>query len=116
MIGQLWRALAARLAAVIVSAAVLWLAAHAGLEVSEDQRGQAVSFFTDALTGLGWVIGMSVYPIAHRLINRKIDPLDAAKEPVRDAAHVYIDPLRPRPEPPAGAVRKITIHDPRPGA
>lgn len=78
-LSQFWRMVSARLAAVAVSAAVLWLAAHLGLEVSEDQRGQAVSFFTDALTGLGWVIGMAVYPVAHKLLNRRIDPADAAR-------------------------------------
>lgn len=78
-LSQLWRMLAARLAAVVVSGAVLWLAAHLGVEVTEDQRGQAVSFFTDALTGLGWVVGMAVYPVAHKLINRKINPADTAK-------------------------------------
>jgi hypothetical protein len=75
---QVWRMVAARLAAVLVSAAVLWLAAHAGLEVTEDQRGQAVSFFTDALTGLGWLIGMVIYPVVHKLLNRRINPTDAA--------------------------------------
>jgi hypothetical protein len=78
LVTQIWRMVAARLAAVVVSMAVLWLAAHLGLEVTEEQRGQAVHFFTDALTGLGWVIGMAVYPVAHKLLNHKIDPADAA--------------------------------------
>jgi hypothetical protein len=78
-LSQIWRMLAARLAAVAVSAAILWLTAHFGFEVTEDQRGQAVSFFTDALTGFGWLVGMVVYPIVHKVLDRKINPLDSAK-------------------------------------
>lgn len=81
VIMQIVRAVAARMAAIAVATAVLWIAARFGVEVTEDQQTRAVGVLTDALTGLGWVVAMVVYGIAHKAFNRKIDPADAAKVP-----------------------------------
>lgn len=81
----------ARIAAVIASAVVVWLTGVLGLPVTEEQTASVVQWLTDGLTGLGGFLLLIVYGFAHKLISRKTNPADAAKEP--EAAARATQPL-----------------------
>lgn len=69
------RAIFARFAAAIVAVAVTFLAGTLGIEVTEDTRAT----LTEAVTLLGLGLWGVVYAVVHRLISRKVNPMDAAK-------------------------------------
>lgn len=71
------RAIIGRVAAVLIGGLVAWLAGSFGLEVSEE----ATVALTEGLTMLGMGVWLISYGIAHKLINRKVNPADAARVP-----------------------------------
>jgi hypothetical protein len=68
------RALISRIAAVAVGAVAMWLAAALGVQVTPD----AVAVLTEGVTLLGMGLWLTVYAVAHKLIDRRVNPLDAA--------------------------------------
>lgn len=81
----------ARIAAAIASAAVVWIVGILGLPVTEEQTASVVEWLTNGLTGLGGFLLLIVYGIAHKLVSRRTNPADAAKEP--EAAARATQPL-----------------------
>jgi hypothetical protein len=69
------RAIIGRVAAVVVGAAVVWVADAAGVHVSPD----ATAVLTEGLTMLGLGIWLVVYAVGHKLIDRRINPGDVAR-------------------------------------
>jgi hypothetical protein len=69
------RAIISRIAAVVVGALVVWLADAAGVHVSPE----ATAALTEGLTMLGIGLWMAAYAVAHKLIDRRINPADVAR-------------------------------------
>ncbi len=68
------RAIIGRIAAVIVAFIVTFVAGTLGVEVTED----TAATLTEAVTLLGMALFTIVYAVGHKLINRRINPADAA--------------------------------------
>jgi hypothetical protein len=74
----IFRPYVARVLSAWIAAASGWAASVIGVEVSADE--QALIF--NAAMG----IGLTVYAVAHRLIDSKLNPADAASPSVADAS------------------------------
>lgn len=68
------RAIIGRVAAAIVAAALTWVAGVAGIEVTQE----TAATLTEAVTLLGMGLFTIMYAVGHRLIDRRINPADAA--------------------------------------
>lgn len=69
------RAIIGRVAAVLAGGILTALAGWLGVEVTDDARVA----LTEAITGVGMVVWLLGYAVVHRLINRRLNPTDAAK-------------------------------------
>lgn len=68
------RAIVGRAAAAIVAAIVTWIASVFGIEVT----AETAATWTDALTVLGIGFWGVAYAVIHKLLDRHINPADAA--------------------------------------
>lgn len=69
------RAIIGRIAAAVVATLLTWLAGSLGLEVTEETRATLVEAVT--LLGLGlWGV---LYAVAHKTLNRWLNPGDTAR-------------------------------------
>jgi hypothetical protein len=89
------RPLLSRLVASIVGALVAWLTTKYGISLDEETIQGLIA------TMLG-VFGV-IYTIVHRLIDKKINPVDAASAP-RAAASVAVEKSRPPLSGPEGSL------------
>jgi hypothetical protein len=67
----------ARLLAAWIAAASGWVASTVGVEISPDEQ---MAIFNAALG-----VGLTVYAVAHRLIDSRLNPADAASPTVAEA-------------------------------
>lgn len=81
-----------RIAAAIASAVITWVIALLGLPVTEAQQVGAIEWLTEGLTGLGVFLGLLLYGVIHKMINAKLNPVDAARpaEAEEIRAHTYV--------------------------
>ena len=100
------RTIVSRLAGALAAPLVVWLLAVLGLQVTADDQAGLVGFLTEGLTALGMFVGFIVYAVTHRIVDKKVNPADAADRAiaVANAAAMATNATPPAATPvPAGA-------------
>lgn len=81
----------ARIAASVASAVVVWLIGVLGLPVTEQEQANLIAQVTEAVSLLGLALWGILYAVLHKLISRKTNPADAAKNPELVASRTGAD-------------------------
>lgn len=74
---DLMRTIIGRIAAVVAATITTWLISFLGVGISE----QGTAELTEALTLIGVLVWGLIYAVVHKLIDRKVNPMDVAKTP-----------------------------------
>lgn len=74
---RIMRSIISRFAGAVVAGLVTWLVGTFGIEVTAEDAAT----LTEAVTIVGMIVFGVVYGIVHKLIDRRVNPLDAARVP-----------------------------------